>query len=130
MVLRKDAYPYEYIDSYTCFEKTCIPPKKAFYSKLFRIGIKNKNYQFAQKFCKIFSWLLLILLILTLSMVLFSIGMVLKRFANKLGCPNYNPSLKATYYSNTLTNCTTPTMTIHLVLEPCLLKKNVPARIG
>ena len=34
MLLRKGAYPYEYMDSWEKFDETVLPPKKAFYSNL------------------------------------------------------------------------------------------------
>ena len=45
--LRKGVYPYEYMDSWTKFEKTCLPPKEAFYSKLNNTYILDKKYEYA-----------------------------------------------------------------------------------
>ena len=46
---RKGNYPYEYIDSWEKFEETELPPKEAFYSKLYIKGISDKDYEHAQK---------------------------------------------------------------------------------
>ena len=40
MLLRKGAYPYEYMDSWEKFDETVLPPKKAFYSNL---NLENIN---------------------------------------------------------------------------------------
>ena len=34
LLLPKDIYPYEYVDSWERFNETSLPPKKSFYSKL------------------------------------------------------------------------------------------------
>ena len=34
LLLRKDVYPYEYMDSWEIFDETSSPPKKDFYSEL------------------------------------------------------------------------------------------------
>ena len=36
------------MDSWTKFEKTCLPPKEAFYSKLNNTHISDKEYEYAQ----------------------------------------------------------------------------------
>ncbi|GET51959.1 hypothetical protein RIR_jg3733.t4 [Rhizophagus irregularis DAOM 181602=DAOM 197198] len=44
----KGVYPYEYMDDWKKFEKTSLPPKGAFYSKLNETHISNKEYEYAQ----------------------------------------------------------------------------------
>ena len=34
LIMCKSVYPYEYMDSWACFEETQLPPKETFYSKL------------------------------------------------------------------------------------------------
>ena len=45
LLLRKDIYPYEYIDSWERFDENTIPPKKAFYSDLNLENITDKDYE-------------------------------------------------------------------------------------
>ena len=49
LLLRKDVYPFEYMDSWERFNETSIPPKKDFYSKLILQDISDKDYLHAQK---------------------------------------------------------------------------------
>jgi hypothetical protein len=42
--LKKDVYPYEYMNSQKKFDKTSLPPKGAFYSKLNNIHISDIEY--------------------------------------------------------------------------------------
>ena len=49
MLLRKEVYPYEYMDSLERFNETILPNKKAFYSKLYLEDITNEGYIHAQK---------------------------------------------------------------------------------
>ena len=49
---RKGFYPYEYIDSWERFNKTSLPDKKAFYSKLNLEDITGKDYAHAKKVFK------------------------------------------------------------------------------
>ena len=49
MLLRKEAYPYEYMDSLERFNETILPNKKVFYSKLYLEDITNEGYIHAQK---------------------------------------------------------------------------------
>ena len=44
MLLRKGAYPYEYMDNWERFDETLLPDKKAFYSKLNLEDITDKDY--------------------------------------------------------------------------------------
>ena len=54
MLLRKGIYPYEYMDSCEKFNETSLPDKEAFYSKLSKEGIINKDYTHAQKVWEVF----------------------------------------------------------------------------
>ena len=49
MLLRKDVYPYEYMDSWKRFDGASLPNKKAFYSELYLEDITNKDYTLPQK---------------------------------------------------------------------------------
>ena len=49
MLLRKDVYPFEYMDSWERFIETTLPNKKAFQSKLNLEDITHKDYAHAQK---------------------------------------------------------------------------------
>ena len=44
MLLRKGAYPYEYMDNWERFDETLLPDKKAFYSELNLEDITDKDY--------------------------------------------------------------------------------------
>ena len=46
--LKKGVYPYEYMDSWDKFDKTSLPPKGAFYSRLNNMHISDKEYEYAQ----------------------------------------------------------------------------------
>ena len=43
-LLQKGHYPYEYMDAWSRFEETALPPKEAFYSELKREGISDEDY--------------------------------------------------------------------------------------
>ena len=49
LLLRKDIYPYEYMDSWERFNETSLPDKKAFYSELNIEDITDRDYAHAQK---------------------------------------------------------------------------------
>ena len=49
MLLRKGAYPYEYMDSWEKFNETTLPNIKAFYIKLYLEDITDEDYIHAQK---------------------------------------------------------------------------------
>ena len=49
LLLRKDVYPYEYMDSWERFYETALPNKKPFYSELNLEDITDKDYAHAQK---------------------------------------------------------------------------------
>ena len=54
MLLRKDIYPYEYMDSGEKFDETALPPKVAFYSNLNLEHISDGDYAHAQKVWDVF----------------------------------------------------------------------------
>ena len=49
LMRQKGVYPYEYIDSWEKFKESKLPPKEAFYSKLYLKHISEKDYKRAQK---------------------------------------------------------------------------------
>ena len=49
LLLRKGLYPYEYMESWERFDKTSLPEKEAFYSKLNKKSMNNIDYAPAQK---------------------------------------------------------------------------------
>ena len=49
LLLRKGIYPYEYMDSWERFAEPRLPPKEAFYSKLYDEHISEADYAHAQK---------------------------------------------------------------------------------
>ena len=48
LLLRKDVYPYDYVDGPEKLEETQLPPKQEFYSKLYEEGISDEDYQHAK----------------------------------------------------------------------------------
>ena len=54
LLTRKGVYPYEYMDSLEKLEKTELPPKEAFYSRLNDGGISDEDYAHAQKVWRVF----------------------------------------------------------------------------
>ena len=54
LLLRKGAYPYEYVDSWERLNETSLPPKKDFYSELILEHISDKDYLHAQKVWDVF----------------------------------------------------------------------------
>ena len=48
LLLQKGHYPYKYMDAWSRFEETALPPKEAFYSELKREGISDEDYAHAQ----------------------------------------------------------------------------------
>ena len=54
LLLRKDVYPYEYMDTWEKFNETSLPDKEAFYCKLNKEGITDDDYAHAQKVWKLF----------------------------------------------------------------------------
>ena len=53
-MLRKDVYPYEYVDSWKRFDETSLPDKKYFYSNLIMKDITDADYKHAKKVWKNF----------------------------------------------------------------------------
>ncbi|KAE9543696.1 hypothetical protein AGLY_002092 [Aphis glycines] len=49
LVTRKGVYPYEYTNSWGRLKETCLPRKRDFYSTLTDTGIKETEYEHAQK---------------------------------------------------------------------------------
>ena len=47
-LLRKDVYPYEYMDNWERFDETSLPDKEVFYSELNLERITDKDYNHAQ----------------------------------------------------------------------------------
>ena len=54
LLLRKDIYPYEYMDSWERFDDDTIPPNEAFYSELDLENITDNNYEHLKKVCGAF----------------------------------------------------------------------------
>ena len=54
MLLRKGAYPYEYMDSWEKPDETASPPKKGFYINLNLENISDEDYAHAQKVWDVF----------------------------------------------------------------------------
>ena len=44
MLLRKENYPYEYMDSWERFNETTLPNKKTFYSELYLGDVTDEDY--------------------------------------------------------------------------------------
>ena len=55
MLLKKDVYSYEYMDSWERFDETSLPNKKDFYINLNIKDITNVDYVHAQKVFKDFN---------------------------------------------------------------------------
>ncbi len=47
--LRKGVFPYDWFDSFEKFNATSLPSKEAFYSRLHKRGITDKQYEYAQE---------------------------------------------------------------------------------
>lgn len=54
LLMKKEIYPYEYIDSFERFSEDKLPTKEAFYSNLNGAGITEEDYEYAQKVWKTF----------------------------------------------------------------------------
>ena len=54
LLLKKSAHPCEYIDTKEKFNKTSLPNKESFYSRLNKKNITNEDYPHAQKIWKMF----------------------------------------------------------------------------
>ena len=55
MLLRKGAYPYEYMDSWERFDETSLPDKEAFHSNLNMEDITDIDYKHTEKLFKNFN---------------------------------------------------------------------------
>ena len=55
LLLRKDVYPYEYIDSWERFDETLLPDKEVFYSSLNVEDITDVSYRHARRVLKYFN---------------------------------------------------------------------------
>ena len=54
LLLRKDVYPYEYMDSWERFDEESLVDKKAFYSKLNLDDITDNDYEHCKKVWEVF----------------------------------------------------------------------------
>ena len=54
MLTRKGVFPYSYMDSFTRFEETSLPPRDAFYNNLKQSHISDEDYDFAQDLWRTF----------------------------------------------------------------------------
>ena len=54
LILKKGVYPYEYVDSFSKFDETSLPPMEAFYSQLSESGISFNDYNHAKNVWKAF----------------------------------------------------------------------------
>ena len=53
LLLRKDVYPYEYLDNWEKFSETSLPEKEGFYSHSNMKDITDADYAHAKEFVKI-----------------------------------------------------------------------------
>ena len=49
LLIQKEIYPYKYMDDWDKFRETTLPPKEAFYSKLYMSGVSNEDYEHAHR---------------------------------------------------------------------------------
>ena len=49
LMIRKDVYPYEFMDGWKKFEETSLPPKDAFSSRPNMKGISDQDHEHAQQ---------------------------------------------------------------------------------
>ena len=54
LLLRKDVYPYEYMDDWEKFNETTLPEKEEFYSNLNMEDITDADYTHGKRVCKDF----------------------------------------------------------------------------
>ena len=54
LLIKKGIYPYEYITDWNKFKETVLPPKEAFYSKLNMTGVREEDYEHANRTWKEF----------------------------------------------------------------------------
>ena len=55
LLLGKDVYPYDYVDRPAKLEKTQLPPKQEFHSKLYEEGISDQDFQHAKNVWRTFN---------------------------------------------------------------------------
>ena len=54
LLIKKGIYPYEYMNDWDKFKETKLPPKEAFYSKLNMTGVREEDYEHANRVWKEF----------------------------------------------------------------------------
>lgn len=54
LTYRKGVFPYDYLDSWSKYHETSLPPKEQFYSKLVESHISDNDYKHAQNVWKVF----------------------------------------------------------------------------
>ena len=54
-LLRKGVFPYQWFNSFEKLDETSLPPKEAFYSKLYDSDISDEEYQHSQKVCETYA---------------------------------------------------------------------------
>ena len=54
LLIKKGIYPYEYMTDWDKFKETKLPPREAFYGKLNMTGVKDKDYEHANRVWKEF----------------------------------------------------------------------------
>ena len=54
LLLRKGVYPYEYMNSWECFQETQLPEMDKFFSTLTDEGISEEDYEHAKKVWEMF----------------------------------------------------------------------------
>ena len=52
LLIKKGIYPYEYMTDWDKFKETKLPPREAFYSKLNMTGVKDEDYEHANRVWK------------------------------------------------------------------------------
>ena len=52
LLIQKGIYPYEYMTNWDKFKEMKLPPRKAFYSKLNMVGVREEDYEHAVEFRK------------------------------------------------------------------------------
>ena len=79
LLLRKDVYPYEYMDSWERFNKTSLPDKEAFYSSLNMEDITDVDHRHAKRVFKTLNnKILVIIMICMFKMIHYCLQMYLK----------------------------------------------------
>ena len=54
LLIKKGIYPYQYMNDWDKFKETKLPPKEAFYSKLNMTGVREEDYEHANRVWKEF----------------------------------------------------------------------------